>query len=101
MLIPVLQYNMTAVIDKFADIADLLDFDTGGFSVKEKAETVLEYLESLIHDLNIPADLKEYGVESSHLDDIADAAMKVTRLLGNNPKKLSREEIKNLYAKLL
>lgn len=101
MLIPVFQYNMTAVIDKIADIADLLDFDTGGFSVKEKAETVLEYLESLIHDLNIPADLKEYGVESSHLDDIADAAMKVTRLLDNNPKKLSREEIKNLYAKLL
>lgn len=101
MLIPVLQYNMTSVIDKIADIADLLDFDTDGFSVKDKAETVLEYLESLIHDLNIPADLKEYGVEFSHLDDIADAAMKVTRLLDNNPKKLSREEIKNLYAKLL
>ena len=51
MLIPVLQYNMTSVIDKIVDIAD--------------------------------------------------AAMKVTRLLDNNPKKLSREEIKNLYAKLL
>ncbi|UVH51862.1 iron-containing alcohol dehydrogenase [Pseudomonas sp. CBSPBW29] len=51
--------------------------------------------------LNIPQDLRAFGVSEEHLADMAVAASKVTRLMANNPKPLTLAEIEQLYRCLL
>jgi len=51
--------------------------------------------------LNIPQNLREFGVGEEHLADMAVAASKVTRLMANNPKPLTLAEIEQLYRCLL
>lgn len=51
--------------------------------------------------LNIPQDLRAFGVGEEHLADMAVAASKVTRLMTNNPKPLTLAQIEQLYRCLL
>lgn len=51
--------------------------------------------------LNIPQDLRAFGVGEAHLAGMAVAASKVTRLMTNNPKALSLAQIEALYRCLL
>ena len=51
--------------------------------------------------LNIPQNLRDFGVGEVHLADMAVAASKVTRLMSNNPKALSLAQIEHLYRCLL
>lgn len=102
MLLPyVMEFNLDAVEDKFVDIATAMGLDVYGLSKKQKAKKVLESIYDLVKKLNIPSDLKQYGVSYDDLDGIAEAACKVTRLLVNNPKKLSKKDIKAIYKRLL
>ena len=55
----------------------------------------------LTRDLNIKSPLKEMNISERELDEIVESASKVTRLLDNNPKKLSSEDIKMIYKKIL
>jgi alcohol dehydrogenase class IV len=40
-------------------------------------------------------------ISESELDEIVESASKVTRLLDNNPKKLSKEDMKAIYRKII
>ena len=61
----------------------------------------MEELRALVKDLEIPSNMSVFGVTEGDLDFLAEAASKVTRLLGNNPKKMSVEDIREVYGKLL
>lgn len=47
------------------------------------------------------AGFKKYGVAEHDLDELANSASKVTRLLNNNPKALALNDIKGIYQKLI
>lgn len=64
-------------------------------------EAVVDYLFTLMKNLEIPSSLKEFGVSPEDLDYLTDNAVKVERLLLKNPKKLSKEDIKGIYQQLL
>ncbi len=53
------------------------------------------------HRLQIPQDLRAFGVEDQHIPELAIAASKVTRLMVNNPKAMSLEDIEAVYRCLL
>jgi alcohol dehydrogenase class IV len=40
-------------------------------------------------------------ISESELDEIVESASKVTRLLDNNPKKLSKEDMRKIYKNIL
>lgn len=50
---------------------------------------------------NIPTDLKEFGVKKEDLETLVEAGSKQQRLLVNNRKELSLEDIRNIYLKVL
>ena len=50
--------------------------------------------------LNIPSNLKAYGINEEDIDTLVEEASKVTRLLENNPKSLSKEDMHAIYKKL-
>lgn len=102
MLLPhVTEYNLDSMIDRMPAVASAMNIDISKLNEMEIAKAVIEKIKEWIKILNIPQDLKEYGISESHLKDISIAASKVTRLLDNNPKQMSVDDIENVYRKLL
>ncbi len=97
----VMDANKYSCLDKYCNMAAAMGIDTAGKSKEQVAEELVRELYQLNADLNIHCDLAAKGITSAVLDELVDAASQVTRLLGNNPKDLSREEMREIYVKLL
>lgn len=89
-----MRFNIAGFEDKFRRIARTLDLD------KETGEAVVEYLFDLNTKINIPHKLREIGVKEEHLDTLADLAV-ADFAHPNNPKPVSRDDFKRLYAEAL
>ena len=101
MLLPhVMEFNMDCIADRLCDVARSMGIKEN-LPADKTAEKVIERLREWIEILNIPQDLSVYGVKKEDIHGLAVSASKVTRLLYNNPKKLSVKDIENIYSKLL
>jgi len=101
MLAPVMEFNMLGNIDKFAELADLLGENTTGMSQRDKAIAAVASLKTLSEDLQIPENLSQFGIKDQDIPMLADGVMKVTRLLANNPRSLTKEDAENIYRSVL
>ncbi|WP_321949466.1 iron-containing alcohol dehydrogenase [Paraburkholderia sp. J10-1] len=102
MLLPhVMAFNLDAIVGRLATVAHALDIAQHDDSDQAAADKFLERLREWTAALAIPQDLRQFGVSETHLDALAVAAAKVKRLLGNNPKALSLDDIKAIYSRLL
>ena len=106
MLLPhVMAFNKDAIVARLANVARALDISRHGKESNDSDETaadaLIERLTEWTDVVQIPQDLRQFGVSESHLDALAEAASKVKRLLGNNPKPLSHADIKAIYQRLL
>ncbi len=97
----VMEFNMDAAEGRFRDIAAAMGLEVSGLSARRAAGRMIENLYSLNGDLEIRCDMKERGVTEADLDSLAEAASKVTRLLGNNPKPMTKSDMREIYRKLL
>jgi alcohol dehydrogenase class IV len=97
----VMEFNMDAAVDRYKDMAGAMGLAAEGLSSEKAAEKMVESLYALIEDLNIKSPLKEMNISESELDEIVESASKVTRLLDNNPKKLSKEDMRKIYKNIL
>jgi alcohol dehydrogenase class IV len=102
MLLPhVMKYNMDAITDRLALVAEPMGISVQGLSNSQLAEKVVEKIIEWTNVLEIPQDLKSYGVKEEEVPEISVSASQVTRLLNNNPKKLSLADIEAIYRQLL
>jgi len=102
MLLPhVMAFNKDAIVARLANVARALDISRHDDDDETAADALIERLTEWTEVVQIPQDLRQYGVSESHLDVLAEAASKVKRLLGNNPKPLSHGDIKAIYQCLL
>ncbi|MBD1382639.1 iron-containing alcohol dehydrogenase [Metabacillus arenae] len=102
MLLPhVMEFNMDAVVHRLSLVAEPMGIITLGMSKEQAAAKVVEKIKSWTYHLNIPQDLKEYGVKDKNLEELAYSASQVTRLLNNNPKTVEMKDMKMIYKKLL
>lgn len=102
MLLPhVMAFNLDAIVGRLANVAHALDIARHDDSDQAAAEKLLARLRQWTAALDIPQDLRAFGVAEEHLDALALAASKVKRLLGNNPKPLSLADIRSIYQRLL
>jgi alcohol dehydrogenase class IV len=96
----VLRFNMDAAPERHAEIAL-----TMGVQPQDSAEnTALEginKIENLLQGCGIPRRLSELGIEADDIESLADIALGVTRLLKNNPKPITRNDIINIYKSIL
>lgn len=97
----VMKFNMDHAEDKFRDIATAMGINTNDLTDRQAAVKMIENLYSLIDDLNITMNLKDKGITEDDLDGMVEAAAKVTRLLDNNPKPMSKDDMRAIYKKLL
>ncbi|AGH86514.1 iron-containing alcohol dehydrogenase [Ralstonia pseudosolanacearum] len=102
MLLPhVMAFNKDAIVARLANVARALEISRHDVDDETAADALIERLTEWTEVLQIPQDLRQFGVSESHLDALAEAASKVKRLLGNNPKPLSHADIKAIYQRLL
>lgn len=97
----IMEYNADHVLDRFKDVAIAMELDIENKSDEEIGDLVVEEIFNLTKDLNIPNNLKDYGITLEDLDGLVEAAAGVTRLLDNNPKEMNKEDIRNIYLKLM
>ena len=97
----VMKFNLDACEEKFKDIAIAMELDILGCTTRQAAEKMIDNLYSMIADLNVTCDLKAKGIDEVALDGLIEAAAKVTRLLDNNPKVVTKEDMRAIYKDLL
>jgi len=98
LLLPyVMECNLSANFPKYAVIAKILDEKTEGLPLQEAAEQGVKAVKALIKDIGIPSHLRDLNVPREALEGMAVAAMDVTRLLANNPKKLTLDDVRGIW----
>lgn len=102
MLLPhVMAFNLDASVGRLAKVAYALQIAQYHDDEETAAQKLVARLREWTTALEIPQDLRKFGVLEAHVDALAVAASKVTRLLGNNPKPLGLDDIKAIYRRLL
>ena len=69
--------------------------------MREKADYVIEQIADIVKVTNIPTDLTQYGVTMDDLEFLVTAGSQQQRLLVNNMKELSLDDIRNIYLKVV
>ena len=100
LLPPVMRFNLSSDIAKHAAIARAVGVDCTGLSDEEAAAKGVEAVAELARRCGIPSTLTELGIGREKVESLADAAMKVTRLLVNNPREVTREDAIAIYNEL-
>lgn len=96
----VLRYNLPASPERHADIALAMGVRKHA-TATATAIAGIEFIEKLSRKCGIPSRLSTLGIVENDLPALADIAMNVTRLLVNNPAKLSKEDAINIYKTIL
>ncbi len=98
LLLPyVMECNLTADPTRYAFIAEVLGESTRGLTLLQAATQGVKAVKTLIKDIGIPQHLRDLGVPKEALEGMAVATMDVTRLLANNPKTLSLDDVRGIW----
>jgi alcohol dehydrogenase class IV len=93
----VTECNLSANLPKYAIVAQMLGVKTQGLSLQKAAEKGVEAAKALAADIGIPLHLRDLGVPKEALEGMAVATMDVTRLLANNPKELTLDDVRRIW----
>lgn len=96
LLTAVLRFNLPSAPKRYADIALALGCQDAG-SDMGTAERGLARMEELCRECGLPPKISSCGIPESAIPRMAAAAMKVTRLLKNNPRELSQADAERIY----
>lgn len=96
MLPYVMRYNIPALPGKYARVAEAIGAERQATDLQTAKEGVKK-IESIIASCGIPARLRDTGIPKEAIPQIAADAMKITRLLKNNPRPLAYEDALEIY----
>lgn len=98
LLLPyVMEFNLISNLEKYANIATALGEKVTGLSLRETAEYSVKAVFQLSKDIGIISKMRELNIPEDIIDDMAESAMKVTRLLNNNPRKITSDDARKIY----
>lgn len=97
----VMAFNKDACEERLAVLCDGVYPELSGMTWEEKADHMIERIAAVVRNTKIPTDLNAFGVKMEDLDFLVDAGSKQQRLLVNNRKELSLDDIRAIYLKVL
>ena len=98
LLLPyVMAFNMSANARKFGDIARALGVDTTGMSDNKAAGMAVDATRQLAEDTGISLRMRDFDIPEGSIPAMAEGAMKVTRLLNNNPREVTLKDAIAIY----
>lgn len=102
LLYPVMQFNMDAISGRLAEVYDRVFGSGCFFSEARKADAVVNEICRIVRSLDIPDKLEScVSNAAEELDSLVDSAFEVKRLLNNNVKPLTKEDIRKIYETLI
>ena len=102
LLLPyVMEFNALGDIPRFAQIAQFLGEKVENLPLLEQAYHAAKAVKAIYEDLKIPQSLTELKVAKEAIPHMAKAAMNVTRLMKNNPRAMTVEDVERIYEKAL
>jgi alcohol dehydrogenase class IV len=101
MLAPVLEFNLSSATELYGELATVLLPGQHFARPGAAAEAFVEFMVKLVADMPMAQTLREVGVKESDLDMLATDALKVQRLLINNPRDVTLTDARALYAQAL
>ncbi|WP_405511621.1 iron-containing alcohol dehydrogenase [Spirosoma sp. KNUC1025] len=97
LLLPyVMEFNIPASVCKYAQVAVALGCERADDCAKTAARGV-QKIRDLIRECGIPARLRDVNIPFEAIPTMADDALKITRLLKNNPREITREDAIAIY----
>lgn len=96
----VLRFNLSHAADHYAELAQVVIPDATG-STEARAQALIGAMQQIAAVTGIATELKHVGIAEADLDRLAEDAMKQTRLLGNNPREMTHEHARAIYAAAL
>ncbi len=96
----VLRFNMPAAAPLYAELAGIVVPHVDG-TVEARAEALIVAMQQIAKITGIETTLQQVGIQQTDLDRLADDAMLQTRLLGNNPREVTRADAWAIYAAAL
>jgi alcohol dehydrogenase len=99
MLPYVLEYNYPGNMDKFTIINQAMGEGGKGSSKRGTAASAVRAVFDLSSDIGIPLTLKELNIPVEAIPEMAEAAMKVTRPILNNPRPMTVAVAEDIYRK--
>jgi alcohol dehydrogenase len=97
----VMEYNVLGNVQKFAEVAELMGEPIEGLSEREAAEVVVTATRALGEDIGIPMRMSHFKVTADAIPEMAQQAHANRRLMDNNPRVLTVEEVRAIYEKAL
>lgn len=97
----VMKFNKDACAERLAVLCDAINPAYAQKTVTEKADYVIEQIADIVKVTIIPTDLTQYGVTMDDLEFLVTAGSQQQRLLVNNMKELSLDDIRNIYLKVV
>ena len=102
LLLPyVMEFNVLGSIPRFAQIAQFLGEKVEHLPLLEQAYQAPRAVKAIYRDLKIPQSLKELKVPKEAIPRMSQAAANVTRLMANNPRSMTVQDIEKIYEKAL
>lgn len=92
----VLRFNAPEAAGLYAELAAIVVPEASG-SEEARAEALVVAMQQIAIITGIERTLQQVGIRATDLDRLADQAMLQTRLLGNNPRTLTRDDAYAIY----
>ena len=96
----VLKFNLDAAAEHYAELAAIVAPHVSG-STEARAHALIVAMQHIATITGIETSLQQVGIKEADLDRLADDAMLQTRLLGNNPRELTRADAYAIYRSAL
>ncbi|MEE8259190.1 MAG: iron-containing alcohol dehydrogenase [Sphingomonadales bacterium] len=100
LLPPVLRFNAKAAAPQYGELADLVMPGISG-GADEKTAAFIDALEVMIAGSGLETRLSRVGISHNHIPGLAIEAMKLDRLLKNNPRKIILKDSLEIYESIL
>jgi alcohol dehydrogenase class IV len=96
----VLRFNLPQASRLYAELAGIVVPHANG-SEEARVEALIVATQQMAKMTGIETCLRQVGITEAHLERLADEAMLQTRLLGNNPREVTRADARAIYAAAL
>jgi alcohol dehydrogenase class IV len=91
------EYNLTSAPDRYSQIALAMGVEGNNSNVIQMAEAGIAAIKRIIAAINLPSKLSDINIPVDALPGLAEQALKVERLLRNNPRTFLLEDIIDIY----
>ena len=92
----VMSFNLPNCIEKYANIAKVIGIPFSD-TMREVAKNGILKIRAISERCGIPSSIRELGIPENAIDEMSEAAMKVTRLLANNPREIGLKDAEMIY----